>query len=256
MKPKVVKAEDGTEYIEMKDGKPVFVDDGGKEIAVDVPSAFQKITDLQAESKNHRISKEEAEGKLKKFEGIEDPEAAKKALTTVKNLDDKQLVDAGEVDKIKNEAIKAVEEKFAPVVAERDELKLSLNNEMIGGRFSRSKFIGEKVAVPADFIEAKFRSNFSIEDGKVIAKDSRGNQIFSKANPGEPAGFDEALEILVDNYEFKDSVLKGTGSSGTGASGSGSGTGGKSTMSRAEFDKLPPMDQSKVMMKGEVQVID
>lgn len=256
MKPKVVKVGDD-EFIEMKNGKPVYIDDNGKEIEFDVPHAMSSIDRLQKEAKSHRVAKEEAEAKLKDFEGIEDPAAAIQALNTVKNLDDKKLVDAGEVDKVKAEAIKAVEEKYKPVVEENNSLKSTLNKEMIGGRFSRSKFISEKVAVPTDFVEARFGQNFAIENGKVVAKDMNGNQIYSKQKPGEPADFDEALEILVDQYEHKDSILKGAGSSGSGANGGGGGgAGGRNKMTRAEFDKLPVVDQHKIMEKGEVQLVD
>ena len=254
------KTVDGAEVAEVRNGKPIYVDDSGKEIEFDAPSAMGTISRLQGEAKGHRLGKEEAEAKLKAFEGIEDPAAAIKALNTVKNLNDKQLVDAGEVEKVKNEAIKAVEEKYKPVVQELDGLKATLNKEMIGGRFSRSKFIAEKIAVPTDFVEARFGSQFKIADGKVIATDFNGNQIYSKARPGEPADFDEALEILVSNYEHKDSILKGTGSSGSGAAGGGSGGGGSGgtgrKVSRREFDALPAAQKSTLMAKGEVTIVD
>jgi hypothetical protein len=95
--------------------------------------------------KAHRTAKETAEAKPASFEGIEDPEAAKKALQTVKNLDDKKLVDAGQVETVKNEAIKAVRAEFEPIVAERDKLKGELYGEKIGGSFMRSKFIQDKI---------------------------------------------------------------------------------------------------------------
>lgn len=257
MKLKTRKLEDGTEVAEMKNGKPVYVDDSGKEIEFDAPAAMTSIGRLQNEAKGHRIAKEEAEEKLKGFEGITDPAAAIKALQTVKNLDAKQLVDAGEIEKVRVEAIKAVEDKYRPIVTELETVKRTLNGEMIGGRFSRSKFITEKVAVPADFIEAKFGANFSIVDGKVVAKDSSGNQIFSKSRPGEVADFDEALEFLVDAYPHKDSILKGTGSSGSGSAGGGGGGGaGGKKITRADFDALPPAQRVALASKGEVTVVD
>lgn len=257
MKPKIVKLEDGTEAIAMKNGQPVFIDDSGSEIAVDVVNTFDTIKNLRAEAKNHRLAKEEAETKLSQFDGIEDPAAARKALQTIRNLDDKKLVDAGEVEKVKSEAIKAVEAQFKPVMEERDSLKATLNREMIGGSFARSKFIQDKIAIPADLVEARFGSNFGIENGKVVAKDTNGNPIYSKARPGELADFDEALETLVNQYPQRDNILKGSGASGSGASGSGSGGGsGPGKMTRAEFDALPAMQKSALMSKGEVQIVD
>jgi hypothetical protein len=259
LKLKTVEVE-GKTYAEVDSkGFPVYLDtDTNKEIGFDAEFANNKVTQLQGEARGHRLAKEQAEEKLAAFAGIEDPAAAKKALQTVKNLNDKQLVDAGEVEKVKQEAIKAVEAQYKPVVEERDALKGTLHKEMIGGRFARSKFIGEKVAIPPDMVESRFGSHFAIDGGKVIAKDANGNQIYSKARPGEPADFDEALEILVDQYPYKDNILKGTGSNGGGAQGGGrpgGGTQGKQIL-RSEFDALPAHEKSTLMAKGEIQVID
>ncbi|HEJ3129468.1 TPA: hypothetical protein SL290_006283, partial [Pseudomonas aeruginosa] len=46
--------------------------------------------------------------------------------------------------------------------------------------------------------------------------DAHGNKLYSKARPGEAADFDEALEILVDQYPYRDQILKGSGHSGGG----------------------------------------
>jgi hypothetical protein len=216
----------------LQDGKPVYVHDDGKELSFDAPATVSTISRLNGEAKSHRERAETAEGKLKAFEGIDDPAAAKKAMATVKNLDDKKLVDAGEVEKVKNEAIAAVEARYKPIVEERDALRGDLHSEKIGGAFSRSKFLSDKSAIPPDLVQARFGQNFKIENGKVVATDLTGNKIFSRARPGEHADFEEALEILVDQYPHKDQILKGTGSSGSGSS-PGSGGGGGQTKSRS-----------------------
>ncbi len=241
---------DGKTYAEVQDGKPVYTDDAGKTVAFDAPGTAATITRLNAEAKSHRTRAEAAEGSLKAFEGIEDPAAALKALATMKGLDAKALIDAGKADEMRAAAIKAVEDKYAPVLAERDGLQGQLRQERIGGSFARSKYIAEKLAVPVDFVEARFGGNFSLEDGKMVAKDSTGNPIYSKARPGEIAGFDEAMEILVDAYPHRDSILKGTGSQGGGARpGNPGGTGAK-TMSRAQYDAMAPKDRTAKMRDG------
>ena len=125
------------------DGKPVYVQDDGKEVAFDAAGTLQTISRLNGEAKSHRERAETAEMTLKTFEGIDDPAAALAALDTVKNLADKTLVDAGEVEKVRTEAVRALEEKYAPIVKERDDLNLKLTAEKIGGSFARSKFITE-----------------------------------------------------------------------------------------------------------------
>jgi hypothetical protein len=234
----------------VQDGKPVYVHDDGKEVAFDAQTTIATITRLNSEAKGHREAKEAAEAKLKGFEGIDDPSAALKALTIVKNLDDKKLVDAGEVEKVKQEAIKAVRAEFEPILKERDTLKGELYGEKIGGSFARSKFIADKIAIPSDLVQARFGNNFEVKDGKIVAKDQAGNAIYSRSKPGEIADFEEALEMLVDAYPQKDAILKGTGSTGTGARGStGVGTGSK-VMPRSQFEKLAPADQMAKMKEG------
>lgn len=234
----------------LSDGKPVYVHDDGKEVAFDAPGTVATITRLNGEARDHRVAKEKAETDLKAFAGITDPAAALKALETMSSLDQKKLIDAGEVDRVKSEAIKAVEEKYAPIVAERDKLQGELHGEKIGGAFSRSKFIADKLAIPADLAQARFGANFKLEDGKVVAYDQSGNKLYSKASPGNLAEFDEAFELIVDAYPYKDNILKGSGQEGSGAKpGSGGGAGGK-TMARTEFDKLDPIAQRQTIGAG------
>jgi hypothetical protein len=241
----------------LQDGKPVYVHDDGKEVAFDAPATVATIARLNSEAKGHRERAEKAEGDLKLFAGIEDPAAAKKALETVKNLDSKKLVDAGEVEKVKEEATKALKAQYEPIVAERDKLKNELYAEKIGGAFSRSKLITDKFAIPADLVQARFGSHFKIEDGKTVAYDQSGNKIFSRARPGELADFEEALETLVGQYPYKEQILKGSGASGGGASGSGAaGTGGKKTITRAQFEALDPMAKATAAKDKNTVVTD
>jgi hypothetical protein len=207
------------------DGKPVYVHDDGKEVPFDAASAVGKISQLNREAQSHRERAETAETSLKSFEGITDPAAARKALETVKNYDDKKLIDAGEVERIKAEAIKAVEDKYKPIVDKADALEGQLNSHLIGGAFSRSKYIAEKFAAegPAgvEIAQALFASRLKVEGGKVVGYDANGEKLYSRTRPGELADTDEAIELLVEAYPHKASLLRGTGASGGGAGGGG-----------------------------------
>lgn len=249
MKLKVVE-KDGVKYAVIQDDKPVYVNDDGSEVAYDAPAAKAAITRLNGEAKGHREAKEAAETKLKAFEGIDDADVARKAMQTVANLDAKKLVDAGKIDEVRAEAIKATEAKFAPVVDENKKLKGQLDSEIIGGSFARSKYITDKLAIPSDLVQARFGKHFTVgEDGKLIAKDAAGNQIYSAAKPGEVADFDEAMSIIVNAYPQKEHILKGSGGGGGGAKPGDKDTGGK-TILRADFDKLDPASQMSKAREG------
>lgn len=234
MKLKTVAIE-GKTYAEVNEqGQPLYIHDDGKEVAHDAPQTVATISRLNGEARTNRERYEAAETSLKAFEGIEDPTAAKKALETLKNFDDKKLVDAGEIEKVKAEAIKAVEDKYAPIVQERDAFQSQLHNELIGGGFARSKFIQDNIAVPVDMIQATFGKNFQIEGGKVVAVGADGQKIYSRARPGEVADFDEALEVLVGGYQHKDSILKGNQSGGGGFQGNGGNKSGPQSLAECK----------------------
>lgn len=252
MKLKTVEI-DGKHYAEVVEGKPVFVHDDGKEIPFDAAQTVNTISRLNGEAKGHRERAEAAENALKSFEGITDAAAARKALEVMKNLDDKKLVDAGEIERVKQEAIKAVEEKYAPIVKQREQLEQQLVAEKIGGSFARSKFIAEKLAIPPDMVESHFGRHFKLEDGQVFAYDGSGNKLFSRARPGEAASFDEALELIVQNYPHRDSILKGAGASGSGANPGGQAPGGSKAVSRDAFEQMNAQ-QRMAFVKGGGQV--
>jgi hypothetical protein len=209
----------------VQDGKPVYVHDDGKEVAFDAPGTIATITRLNAEAKGHRERAESAESALKPFAGIEDAAKARKALELVANLDAKKLVDAGERDKAIEQAIKAVEDRFAPVVKQKETLESQLHSYMVGGAFARSKFVAEKFATEgpagAEIAQALFGNRLKVEDGKVVAYDANGAKIYSRARPGELADADEAIEQLVEAHPYKAHLLKGSGASGSGAANGG-----------------------------------
>lgn len=203
------------------DGKPVYVHDDGKEVAFDAPGTVATITRLNSEARGHRERAENAEKTVKAFEGIDDPAAAKKALATVANLDAKTLVDAGEIEKVKSEISKAFQLQLDDMTGKANGFEQQLYAEKIGGSFARSQFIAEKMAVPADMVQATFGNNFKIEEGKVVAYDAQGQKIFSRSRPGELADFNESLETLVSQYPHRDHILKSSGANGGGAQNGG-----------------------------------
>lgn len=222
------------EHIVMENGNPVWVYSDGKEAAADFESALTKINTLNSESASRRREITDLQAKLKPFEGIEKPEEfvteARKAMDTVKNYKDKQLIDAGEAERVKSEAVKAMQLKVDEAEKRASDASQSLHREMIGGRFARSKFIGEKLVIPADIAQAVFGTQFKIDGDKVVGLDASGNPLYSRVKPGEPADFDEALGMMVDAYPNKNQILKAPGGPGGGSKAGDKGGGGGGTV--------------------------
>lgn len=249
---------EGKTYAEVDDGKPIIVDDDGKEAPFDFAHTRNTITRLNRESQAQREAREAAEGRLRSFEGIDDADAARKALETVANLKSGELFQAGQVEEIKSQARRAAEEQVSAAAREhatklknaereRDRFKGELENERLDLAFSRSKFITERAAVPAAMMKAQFGPNFKFEDGKMVAHYPNGDKVFSLSRPGDLANFEEAIETLVEQYPYRDNILKGTGSSGSGSRGGSSGGATGRTMTMASFNALTPVQQAQMM---------
>lgn len=254
MKVKTVEIE-GKQYAELNESGQVLYDNDGKEMAFDAAQTYGKITDLTREAADNRKAKEDLDKKLKSFEGL-DPEKYQEAIEKLSKIDQKQLIDAGEIDRVKQEIANGFQEKLDESETRYKTLEERYNGEKMSAEFSRSKFINDQLAIPADIAQAHFGRHFKLEDGKLRGYDSNGEPIYSKSKPGEIASFDEAMETLVGSYQHRDRILKGSGASGTGGDG-GSGTGGKRRISRAQYEQLGAADQAAVaqaMREGKAEI--
>lgn len=247
----------------VQDGKPVYVMDDGREVAHDAAGTVATISRLNGEAKSHREAKEAAETKLKAFDGIEDGAAALAALETMKNIKVGDLTTAAKVQEIKDaaaasakqavaDATRAAEAREKTLTETNQKLTGDLNNHIIGGGFASSKFISEKLIIPADIAQKVFGDRFKVENGKMVPMGADGNPIFSATDHGNHAGFDEALQVMVGQYAHKDSILKGSGASGGGAGASKGAAGGKKEISRAAFDGMDMASRSSAMKEGAV----
>jgi hypothetical protein len=247
----------------LQDGKPVYILDDGREVAHDAAATVAKISSLNGEAMSHRQAKEAAEAALKPFKdaGITDAAAAAEALQTMANIKTGDLTTAAKVQEIKdaatrsaNEAVaaatRAAEEKQRELTEQNTKLTQDLNNHIVGGSFTGSKFIADKLAIPADIAQKVFGDRFKVESGKLVPLDSNGNPIFSATNHGNHADFDEAIQVMVSQYPNKDKILKGSGASGGGASGGSGGAGGAKSISRAQFDAMDGASRAAAMKGG------
>lgn len=260
---KTVKAKIGeteVDVIEVKDGNPIWLNDDNTESQY----SGDAIRRLNAENKTLRESKETAEAKVATF-GDLDPAAARDAFDKLSKIDQKKLIDSGEVDRVKADIAKQYEDQIAEANAKAESANKRADDQLlttafVGSGSREGGFIKDKLVLPADIVQKTFGDKFKIEDGKVVAYDAAGNKLLSKVKKGEYAEFDEALSILVDGYGSKDAILRGGNQSGSGNNGGGGGgKPGQAIYRRAEYDKLPPAEQARIgqeSAKGNAKIVD
>lgn len=230
----------------LQDGKPMFTDDG-KDIMVDVPSLFKKITELNTESASRRRELVTIKEKFKALDGVDDVDnflaTAAKAVDTVANFDDVKKLDAEKVEAFKLETKKAYEEKVDAqnkIWTEKvqglesavDGKQSVIYDLMVKSQFAESPYFAgdnKQTNLIPEIAEAYFGKHFKVEEndsGKLVVAGYKadGTRIFSRSNPGEPATFNEAMAEIIDGFPLRDSIMKG-GNSGSGGSGN-SGPGG------------------------------
>lgn len=241
--------------IELKDGNPVWIFADGKEEGANFERALAKILALNDESSTRRKAAEDLAAKVKEYEttlgeGGSNLEAIKKALETVKGLSEKKLIEAGEAQKIRDDAVA----DFKVAIAKKDEeiagLHKRFDNKMIENAFAGSA-LRDKLSMPWDWALSRLGENFKVEDGKVVGLIG-GQAIRSQRQLGDIAPFDEALEQIINSHPQKDMLWKADGASGSGAQ-PGSGVrpqGNAKTMPRTQFDALPAAAQSEFSLAG------
>jgi len=232
----------------LQEGHPVYQADDGAELALDAAKLYGQVRTLTTEASAKRKALEAAQARLAEFEGIENPAAAREAMETVKSLDGKTKA---EIEKVRTEVSKSYEARLAEEQKARVALESQLHRELIGGGIARSKFVAEKSALPADLLLPIVGERFAVENGQVVAKNQHGAVIYSRANPGVPAGLDEALEALVAESPHRDYILKADQKGGTGGRPGTSGTPApQKTMTRTAFTALDPAARMAAAKEG------
>ncbi|WP_446915458.1 DUF6651 domain-containing protein, partial [Klebsiella pneumoniae] len=77
------------------------------------------------------------------------------ALDMMTKIDQKKLIDAGAVDQVKADITKSFQAQLDEAHNKNKTLESQLYDSMIGGSFTGSKFIADKIAIPADLLQAR-----------------------------------------------------------------------------------------------------
>lgn len=240
------------------DGKPVFGEGGlpvyigtdGKEISFDAERAYNKITELNTEARTWR---EKAEGAQKVVSELGDlsPAEAKKAMQALEALKGDQKKFDETMNRVKKELNDAWEAKHKALESERDGFKARFESNVMTAAFRSSKVLTkERVVPPVSLLEAQFRNSFKIEGDKLIGQ-MNGQPIYSRANPGNVAEFDEALEILIDSHPDRNDIWRASQKPGVGKQTDGKGgTGGDKVATRDQYEKWNPQEKANFFAGG------
>jgi hypothetical protein len=211
------------ESVVAQDGKPVLIHPDGREAPFDGDGALSTITRLNGENKTRREQYEALEAKFKPFENLTDAdgnpldgEKVRSALDTVKALSEKKLMEAGEVQKIKDEAVKSYQVEIDKLKNEKAAAQAEKDELVKGYAFASSPFVQDKLLLPADMAQKIFGDAFKVEGNAPVGYLGT-DKILSREKIGEVAAFDEALQALVDRHPQKDRILKADGGGGSGA---------------------------------------
>lgn len=218
-----------------EDGHPIYIDDtDGKEIPVNVDQLFTKINNLNTESKDRRLKVKDLSDRLAPLEGIEDIGAF---VTTAREAIEKVETAGMDEGKLKEKFKESYEGKIALIEESKNKEIGELSNKLeakdsvirrllISSEFAKSGFFAGDDAqtfLTPVMAEKIWGENFKVEeiadgDYRAVGYDLNGQQILSRENPGEPAGFKEAIASLVDSHPDKARFMRG-GKPGSGSQG-------------------------------------
>ena len=223
--------------------------DGAYELDLEKLEAieFDDKAELEGALKREREERKQAKADLEKYKGI-DPEKAREAQRRLDELDEKNLIEKGEVEELKKRW-------QAEWDQEKEELKQQLSER--DGQLTKFK-LTDKVRAAA------------LAAG--VIPDDVDDVLLLTQNRFRLGDKDEILVLDKDGVESRSDLTKffgeefkaqkpkfygasGAGGSGAPAGGTGGGGGGAKTVKRADFEKMAPADQL-AHAKGGGTVVD
>ncbi len=214
----------------LSDGMPVYVDDKGRETAVDVPA-------LMTSAREHKRAATDRERELADL-------AAKLDAATKGGANDAERVKA------------AYEAQLAELKAKAEAAEASRAKALKNAALAGSKFLAERVTVPAEMIAATYGDHIAVDGDNVVVRDASGQVLHSRSNPLKPASLDEGLELLITQSPYADRILRGTQKPGSGTPpNGGGGSGAGLRLTRQQFDGMNAKERAAAMQSG-AQLID
>lgn len=213
----------------------------GDEFALQIEGMVPKAR-LDEFRDNNVALRRDIEAIQKQFEGI-DPEQARALAERAAKERDKKLIDAGKVEEL-------LAERTAKMKAEYDRERETIAGQLAGTQKQLESLVIDgalrdaamKAGVRATAIDDvlnRGRAVFKLQDGKAVPLDG-DRVIYGKS--GDPLGVAEWVSGLAEPAPHLFEA-----STGGGAKPNTGGAGGKQTMTRKQFEALPPMQQAQTV---------
>lgn len=236
----------------------LYSEQEGGEFVLDVDGAVpvEKLNEFRDNNRGLKKELDELNTKLSGYEDL-DPEKARKALETVKALDDSKLVEAGKVEELIHKRLaeqresserekKALQDALNEQQAKAEELGQKLTQRTIhDAAMDAVAAIGQPRKGAQPDIYARASQALRVKDGNVVVVDTSGDVKYN--GKGEPMS---AKDWALDLSETAPHLFDGT--SGGGAGGSGGGDDGTRRTVAATPDNLAKYAEQ--IAKGEVVV--
>lgn len=160
------------------DVKALYVTNADGNYYLDVEGAVDKAKLDEFRTNNVNLLQ-----KLEQFKDV-NVEEYKLALEAQKKIQEKELLDKGEVEKVVEQRVTAMKEDLEGQISERDQ-KLTLANRqldvLIIDNSVREHAIKQGIATSAvDDVLLRARTVYQVEEGRAIPKDGNGAVIFGK----------------------------------------------------------------------------
>jgi len=225
---KLKKDDEGKTIINQETGEPVFIgDDGGEYSFEKVQGDWgQRLATVNNESAERRKEIKALKDVLEPWQSLGvDHEDAKGLIEKAQKIDLSKLTKAEEVEakiasvteslkRQMSEAQKVYEATLKDEQTKRTQAESTIHKLVITNSFASSPFFSDrdKTLMSPDVAEMVFGNKLRVEDGHPVCYpdgfdadgEPKGQPMYSLKEPGKPAGFDEAVEKMWEQYPHKD----------------------------------------------------
>jgi hypothetical protein len=199
---------------------------GGKKPTDEEARLIREVMDKKDKLKNATSALEQANARLKEFDGI-DVSQVKALLREKAEAETAKLEAKDEWDRLKQQMadqhaadIAAREQAVTAAQSQVSELQSQIAELTVGNAFGQSKFIADELTLSVAKARRIYGAHFEFKDGAVVAYDKAAGareRTMLVDSKGEPLGFDAALSKLVDGDPDKDTLVKSKLRSGAGS---------------------------------------